>query len=411
MANSTLDPWWTLETQIGPLEDYPVKITHNRITQWTKNPPEKQTDQRDESGLIVRRNIDGSITFCCRKRIGSRRVRKTFGHYPELSLAEARKEARAWLSGMVPEAEIGTRSKRRTTWGDVVDAYITACKAKNKSWKQQEYALLRYPPKAWWAIPAEDLTKVRVLDLLMGMNGKYQANRLLAYMKAAMNHAAQLDLIETNPIQNMKRPFKEEARKNILDFQRIHTLWNVCNEHDVPASKAIQLLLLTGNRRGEILSRRWDEITPDRWLMIPTNKPDRPHKVYLADLAWEIIENLPSRGVSPFLFPSPDPERPTYDIKGAKKTISRMADIGPWQVRDLRATFISLIVEHCKVLPVVAQVCANHELVGVTDRNYLVRRSYYPACKEAWTAWDRLVRGIVYGKVGQVVALSAAANS
>ena len=263
-----------------------MKVTHNDISHWIKNPPDRQTDQRDDSGLIVRRNIDGSITFCCRKRIGSRRVRKTFGRFPDLSLAEARKEARAWLSGMVPEAEIGQRSRRRTTWGDVVDAYLVACRAKNKSWKQQEHSLLTYPPKAWWAMPAEDLSKARVQDVLMGMKGKYQANRLLAYMKAALNHAVRLELIQVNPIRDMKRPFKEKSRKNVLDFQQLHQLWTVCDGHEYPAAKAIQLLVLTGARRGEILSARWDDITDDRWLSVIANKADRPHKIYLADLTW-----------------------------------------------------------------------------------------------------------------------------
>ena len=393
------------------MEDPAMKVTHNDISHWIKNPPARQTDQRDDSGLIVRRNIDGSITFCCRKRIGSRRVRKTFGRFPDLSLAEARKEARAWLSGMVPEAEIGQRSRRRTTWGDVVDAYLVACRAKNKSWKQQEHSLLHYPPKAWWGMPAEDLSKARVQDVLMGMKGKYQANRLLAYMKAALNHAVRLELIQVNPIRDMKRPFKEKSRKNVLDFQQLHQLWTVCDGHEYPAAKAIQLLVLTGARRGEILSARWDDITDDRWLSVIANKADRPHKIYLADLTWDVIQGLPSRGVSPYLFPSPDPTKPIKDIKVAKRTIARMADIGEWQIRDLRSTFLSHSVEHCGVLPVVAKVCANHELEGVTDSNYLVRTAYYPACKEAWIAWAKLMTGVVGGGVGRVVSMTRASGA
>lgn len=389
-----------------------MKVTYNDILHWIKHPPEKQTDQLDDSGLIVRRNLDGSISFCCRKRVGGRRLRKTLGRYPELSLAEARKEARAWLSGMVPEAEIGEQRRRRTTWGEVVEAYVAASKARAKSWKKIEYMLHRYPPDSWWPMPAEDLTKVRVMDLLMSMNGTTQPNYLLVFLKAALNHAVQLDMIKVNPIRDLKRPYKEKARKNVLDFQQLRRLWKSCEQVHLLGPKAIQLLMLTGNRPGEIFRRRWDEVSDDRWLAVPTNKADRPHKVFLADLAWDVLQSLPSRGVSPFLFPSPKKlNEPVGSIHGAKMAVAEIAEIGHWQTRDLRATFLSHSVEHCGVLPVVAKVCANHRIEGVTDANYLVRTAYYPACKEAWIAWDRLVSGIISGKTGQVVSLSAASGA
>lgn len=389
-----------------------MKVTHNDILQWRKNPPEKQTDQIDDSGLIVRRNLDGSIAFCARKRIGGRRMRKTFGRYPELSLAEARKEARAWLSNMVPEVEIGRRRRRRTTWGEVVEAYLNVCKVRAKSYKQIEYMFRRYPPDAWWPMPAEDLTKVRVNDFLLSMNGTRQPNHMLVFLKAALNYAVRMDMIKVNPIRDLERPYREKPRKHVLDFEQLRRVWEGCEQVERIGTKALQLLMLTGCRPGEILTRRWKDVGSDRWLLVPDNKAERPHKVYLADLAWEIIESLPTRAASPFLFPSPVLEdKPISTIRQARDEVAEIARIGSWQSRDFRSTFLSHSVEHCGVLPVVAKVCANHRIEGVTDENYLVRTAYYPACKEAWIAWDRLVQGIISGNQGQVVSLSAASGS
>ena len=124
----------------------------------------------------------------------------------------------------------------------------------------------------------------------------------------------------------------------------------------------------------------------------------------------EVVNRLESRGVSPFLFPGRDPYKSALDIKIAKRTIERKADIGHWQLRDLRATFMSYCIEHCDTMPIIAEVCANHELQGVSNQNYIYRLSYYKACKKAWTDYGRLISAIVHGNVGQVVALREASG-
>ena len=56
----------------------------------------------------------------------------------------------------------------------------------------------------------------------------------------------------------------------------------------------------------------------------------------------------------------------------------------------------------------VAKVCANHSLPGVTDANYLERAVYYPSCKEAWIAYGKLIEGVVEGRVGKVLPMRSA---
>ena len=389
-----------------------MRITHNDILRWIKSPPEKQTDKRDDSGLIVRRNVDGSLTFCTRRTFNGRKIRKTFGRYPDLSLADARRACRHWL-GKLEEDMFAERPTFNATWQEVVDAYLVEAKATNKSWQNQRHLLTHYIPKSWQHRPASSILKAEIRNLLLtiGTQTPYQANRLKATISAAYNRAIDSELVETNPVQGMRRLFKEAPRKNVLNFEQIRGLWEACDGHDYPAARAIQLLLLTGARRGELLNARWDDIDPDRWLSVKENKANRPHKIFLSDLAWSLIDGMASREVSEYLFPSPSLDKPAKDIKMAKRTLARRADIGPWQVRDLRSTFLSHAVEHCGVLPVVAKVCANHEIPGITDANYIERTAYYPACKEAWIKWGQLVSGIVQGHTGQVLSIRQTVNT
>lgn len=385
-----------------------VKVTINELKSWQANPPGKRTYVTDEVSrdLQIRLNIDGSISFCARRRRNGKREWKTFGKWPEVGLADARQMARDWVTGVDVETPKEV-AFGRATWGDVVESYAEEAKVTNRSWKNQVYLLTHYPPATWKHRPADSISKaeLRSLVLRVGKDAPYQANRLKATISAAFNRAIDNELIETNPMQGMRRLFKEKPRKNILDFQQIYRLWEVCDHHHYQASRAIQLLLLTGARRGEILSAKWGDLREDRWLRVEENKAGRPHKIYLSDLAWDIVQSMPTREVSEFMFPNPSLNAPIKDIKISKKTIARMADIGTWQVRDLRSTFLSHSVEHCGTLPVVAKVCANHEIPGITDSNYIERTAYLPACKEAWIQWGQLVSNIVHGRAGQVVSL------
>lgn len=391
------------------------KITINDLKRWQANPPEKRFYVSDIlSKLKARINADGTIALVARRRrANGKREWKTFGLWPDVGLAEARTMADEFVAG-VQVVTKRDEAKALTTWGDVVDSYLEEARYRCKKWSYQHSLLTKYPPQPWKNRPAQAITRldVRALLLSVGARAPYQANRLQVAIAAAFNQAVNHGLIERNPIRGMKKLFKEKPRKNILRFDQIRTLWETCEGHDYPASKLVQLLLLTGARRSEILSARWDAISEDRWLDVLENKSDRPHKIYLCDLAMEVLDKLTSREMSPFLFPSREfVDRPLITIQIAKNTIQERADIGEWQLRDLRSTFLTHCVEHCGVLPVIAKVCANHSLPGVTDSNYIERAAYYPACKEAWIKYGELVTGIVRGDVGQVVSIREASRA
>ena len=386
------------------------QITVNQLKHWQANPPGRQVYVSDDlSRLLVRRNTDGSIAFCARRRRHGRREWKTFGRFPDLGLAEARQMCRQWLAGI----DVTTRSEEvagRVTLGEVLDAYFAEIRHSARTWKKLRGTIDRYLPADWRKRPAASITRSEIRALLLSIVERtgYQANKIQTILSAAFNRALEAELVERNPVQGMRRVFKERARKNVLDFGHLLQVWRTCEEWPNPKTVAIQLLLLTGARRGEILTARWEHVGEDRWLKIPINKSDRDHKVYLCDLAWERVCRLPSRGVSPFLFPSPYVDGPHQYLQDLKDLIAERASIGSWRLHDLRSTFLSHSVEHCDTLPVVAKVCANHSLPGVTDTNYIERAVYYPACKEAWIAYGKLIEGILDGRVGKVLPMRSA---
>ena len=378
----------------------PQGITVNTLRSWKTDPPSNPVYVSDaDSPLRVRRNTDGSLAFCVRRRRLGKRERRTLGQWPDLGLAEARKLARQWANG----TEIKTRTEERegqVTLGEVLDAYFDEIRLHAKTWRDRRALVRRFVPRDLLQRPAASIGRGEIRSWLLGQVAEsgHRANKLHKIFSAAFNRAVDAECLDRNPLAGLKRPFKEKPRKNILDFEKLRRIWLACEDSADERAKAIQLLMLTGCRLREILWAKWSAVDAQRWLTIHDNKSDRPHKVFLSDLAWSVVESLSSREVSPYLFPKTgDLGRPVHYVQPTKEAISEIAEAGEWRLHDLRATFLSHSIAQCSTLPVVAKVCVNHSLPGVTDTNYVERAAYYSACREAWMAYSALVEEIVSG--------------
>lgn len=121
------------------------------------------------------------------------------------------------------------------------------------------------------------------------------------------NFAIEDGLLESSPCSMIKRPSKETARDRALSNDEIRVLWSNIDKRDIIMTanikKAIKLILVTGQRPGEVIGMHSKEIK-DRWWTIPRErtKTDRAHRVYLTDLALDLIGNIKGRG---YIFPSP----------------------------------------------------------------------------------------------------------
>ena len=125
------------------------------------------------------------------------------------------------------------------------------------------------------------------------------------------------------------------------------------------------MLLLTGCRKGEIVSLRWREVEGDT-LNLADSKTG-PRKVFLNTPARAVIERQP-RTDSPFVFPSPrDPERACSPNLPLWYLVRRQAGIEDVRLHDLRHTFASHAVLQGVPLPVVSRLLG-HKRPSMTLR-------------------------------------------
>ena len=132
----------------------------------------------------------------------------------------------------------------------------------------------------------------------------------------------------------------EERRYRYLAYDELRRLTEALANHSSrDAANAVRLLLLTGARRGEVLSATWDQfdLAVGVWTKPSSHtKQKREHRVPLSASARQLLADMRTdaerRGeASPYLFPARTGEGPIGDIKKSWAALCKAAGINGGQ--------------------------------------------------------------------------------
>src|SRR5262249_53676823 len=166
------------------------------------------------------------------------------------------------------------------------------------------------------------------------------ANRALAHLSKFFNWLCERDIIPASPCAGVKPPHKETARDRVLTDDEIKRLWAACDaieEHE-PAGTAVKLMLLTGQRCGEVTGLCRSEISGDVWTLLPPRtKNKQRHEVPLSTQALSIIEALPVLDED-FVFTTSESHKLSNMFRAKAALDVQMQPKEHWELRDLRRT-------------------------------------------------------------------------
>jgi integrase len=208
--------------------------------------------------------------------------------------------------------------------------------------------------------------------------------------------------VPANPCRDAGRPAKPKARERVLSERETGLLWHILEREGAPFGPAMQLLLLTGQRRNEVFSadRREFDVEAGLWT-IPAEraKNGAAHLVPIPPAVTAIVKNLMKKGKGDKLFPA----RGNLNAgpSGFSKAMIRvrtaldeqMGDEVPhWTLHDLRRT-LATGLQRLGVRLEVTEGVLNHlsgsraGIVGVYQRH-----NYFDEKKAALVAWHREVK-------------------
>jgi integrase len=349
-----------------------------------------------------------SWSFIYRPKTGGKQRRYTIGDYPAWSLAQARDKALA-LRRMVqdggdPVAASKARREALTVAG-MVERFVAKSKARLRSWETYESLLKRDVIPAIGARPAGEVTRNEIANMLdkIAERAPTVANRVQNTLSSVYAWAVSEGLVEANPVRGLRKRHEEVAKDRVLSDEEVVAFWNATANISAPFRDVLRLVLLTGQRPGEVAGIRAEEVDLGRqlWALPPERvKNKRRHTVPLVGEALAIVSRLGEGARTGALITTPRGHTPTN--QDTAKAFERMRKDGLFVSRatphDLRRTAATLMGRLDIDQMTIARVLnhASTTKATVTGSTY-DRHTYEPQMRRALEALDAEVARIVSG--------------
>jgi integrase len=399
------------------------------LTQKTLESLKPQSERRDYwdsslKGFVLRVSPDGTKVFSVYYRIGGKQRRMTLGPYGELSLAAARDRARDALElvrkGIDPAeeqkrqeaAEVALRAEGFKFSALAAQYLEEYAKLHKKSWEEDERLLNRLLLPEFGARNVKDITRSDVRSFLRGLAAKtpVQANRALACIRKIFSWGIKEEVIdvESNPASNISAPGgREKPKDRALNDLEIKQAWNEMERDSSATKRALQLILLSGQRPGEVAGMRWSELNlPESIWIIPAERTKNgcANLVPLSAAALRIIERqreaiegqnelrrkkdksaVPSEYVFPCRRLANIQPMTVYALDQATQNLFTSLQIASFSPHDLRRTLATRLGASQVPGHVIARIL-NHKQKDITSAVYN-HYQYLTEKREALDLW------------------------
>ena len=302
---------------------------------------------RDLKGFGVRTYPSGAKRYFVHSQHQGRRVWKIVGRDGAVGVDEARDRARTLLASIQEGNAEGDAAPPDTAFETVADEIFQRYA---RNWKPSTLkvnrAYYRKQILPWFeGRPIAGITAHDVKQWFASLHETpVAADRSAPVLSVIMREAEIYGYRPegTNPCRGIKR-YRRQGRERFLSTAEVRRLGAVLASHEADHPQAVaivRLLLLTGCRKGEIVSLKWSYYREGK-LFLPDSKVG-PRTVWLSSPARAILDGLPRK--SGWIFPSPK----TNGFLGAEALrlawhrVRTEADLHDVRLHDLRHTHASM---------------------------------------------------------------------
>lgn len=378
------------------------------------------------SGLYLVVQSSGVKSWALRYRYAGKPKKLTLGRWPVMGLMEARTAASAAVEavehGNDPsaekkatkaarfEAQLSERDKIKTLVGQFEKRHLSTL----RSGETVRRELDRHVVAIWGERDIHDITKrdvIHLLDSIADSGRIVTANRVRAYLNKFLSWCVERDIIGQSPAMGVKPVAKEKSRDRVLTDDEVRWFWQACEREGQPWGHLGKMLLLTGQRLGEVVSMTDHELNGGLWhLTAARTKNGRAHVVPLSKAATDILNAVVRiKGDTGHIFTTTGRSALKGYHKGRNHIANRMQEIASeergetvqiqhWTFHDLRRTAATGMAR--LGVPVrVTEAVLNH-VSGTAGGIVSVyqRHDYADEKRLALEAWAQSVERLVIGE-------------
>jgi integrase len=380
-----------------------------------KGPETGQVDYWDKTlgGFGVRVSQGGTKTFIA--FYGVPRQRVTIGRYPTISLADARSEAKRILA----EHTLGKHRPKSVAWDDAQKAFLAECKQRVDDGDLKARTLADYTRllNKYFALGRRQLSDITADDITRRLDritdAPSERNHALVAVKVFLRwaHKPPRRYIAHNPCDGMV-PTKRPSRKRVLTPAELAAVYRTAVAGDDTFSHIVSLLILTGQRRGEVggLQREWIS-AKERTITLPgfITKNGSVHTFPYGRAAGAVLKKIPDQGK--YLFPASREHvrgKPTTTFNGwpkYKEAFDIACGVSTWTLHDLRRTFATGLAA-LKVPPHIVERLINHKFGSIQNQTdgtvsavaeVYNRHLYLDEMRAAIAVWEKHLAALARG--------------
>ena len=259
--------------------------------------------------------------------IGNKRRDVGLGGFPDITLTIARDKARDARSKIEHGVDpIAARKSAKATLVSALtfdEAAKRLIQAKSPEWKNDKHTaqwkstLDTYASPTIGKLPVDKVGLTHVVDILtpLWITKTETASRLRSRMEAVLAWATASGYRKgDNPARwkgnldaLLAKPGKvrKVVHHSALDMDALPAFMAALREREGISARALEFLVLTAARSGEVRGATWSEIDGKVWTIPAARmKAGKEHRVPLSPTAVQLLKGLPRMADSEFLFPA-----------------------------------------------------------------------------------------------------------
>jgi integrase len=326
-----------------------------------------------ESSLLVQVTATGRKTFQVYRWHKTKPVRITLGTFPDMTIEQARKatqKVKSDIANGINPADEKRKARQEMTFKELFEIYMDRhSRPRKRTWQEDLDKFETYlKPLGRKRLPEIKKNHISALHSKIGKEHKVTANRVLALVSSVFGRAIEYGLWEgVNPCLGIRK-FPEKSRDRFLQADELPRFFKALNEEPNETLRDyIFISLLTGARRSNVLSMRWNELNLEQgtWK-IPRTKTGDSQTVTLTLEAIEILKARKRETSSVFVFPGNGRTGHLVEPKTGWRRILERAGIKDLRIHDLRRTLGSWQAITGSSLPIIGK-SLNHKNASTTQ--------------------------------------------
>lgn len=365
-------------------------------------PKDKPYKISDEKGLYLYVSPAGGKSWRANYALAGKQKTRTYGMYPDLGLAEARK-AHQGAREAPAAAKVPTFEEVAKQW--LLKHLPGLSNPKHRL--QVENTLKDYAYPKIGKTPINELRRADLVKAVEGVGDKVEtAHRVAGRIAAVFNYAQDAGILESHPAANLTRVLTPRTVKNPMPSippADAGALMNAIAEYpDLVTRLGLQFMALTFVRVNELLGMRWDELKEDGaiWVVPAERMKGRqvkrlPHVVPLSKQAQAILAQLRAiNGDVELVLDSP--ARPGHELSENTLLFAlyRLGYRGRMTVHGFRALASTVLNEQSGFSHDVIERQLAHKETDAVRAAYN-RAEYLPARREMMQWWGDWLEGAV----------------